>query len=279
MNIRRKKFFGISVFDAFIIIIMASLVIGIVKFYKREDQWRLIKIQLTDKSQHWLAGTPYWMGENIQIGDLEKGSGGEIIAEVVDIDSFERGDETRDVYLILKVKGFYNFNKDKFIYKNRPIEIGAPIELHLNKVLITGLVINENFNEEEIESEWLKVKFKWMDVFPWQAEMFKPGLQMKTGNREKLIVEVLSVNSRLSEVAIETIYGNIRIAQNPLKRDVVLVFKLLAKKHGSEYFFAGHQKLKVGEPLWIYFPEVDIDKMIPSEFSKLSVMEIQPLMK
>jgi len=279
MKINKKKTFGLNVFDVFIGLIIVSVVVGIVKFYKREDQWRVIKIQLTDQYQQWWQGTPFWIIENIKVGNIEKGAGGELIAKVEELESYERGDGTRDVYLIVKIKGFYNANKGKFIYKNRPVEVGGAIELHLNKVLALGLVISDDYKKEEIDKDWLEVRFKWLDVFPWQAEMLEPGLQMRFSDSEEESAEILSVSSRLAEVAIETSYGYIVVAQNPLKRDVVLRLKLLAEKRGDNYYFAGHQKLKVGEPLWVYFPEVDIDKTSSNEFNKLSVMEIKPFLE
>lgn len=272
MKVRKKKILGVSVLDVFVLTVIASLVIGLVKFYKREDQWRMVRMQVTNQYQQWWLGTPYWIGENIKVGDIERGSGGETIAEVIDIDDFERGDETRDVYLVIKVKGFYDGNKNKFIYKNRPIEVGASIELHLDKALISGVVVNEDYKEEKVEKEWLEVKLRWSDVFPWQAEKLRYGLKMKA-NDQKEVAEILSVNSQLSRVTTETAYGYLRVSQDPLKRDVVLTLKLLAEKHGSEYFFAGHQKVKVGEPLWVYFPEVDVDM---ARSGKLSVMEVKP---
>jgi len=205
----------------------------------------------------------------LQEGEVEVGSGGEEITQVLRVENYERGNETRDIYLTVKLTGYFNQRSQKFIFKSRPIEVGAPIELHLSKVFVTGLVMNDDLEEAKPETKEFKVVGRWRDVDPWQAREVKVGEKMVDAGSGKAIAEILGVRKELpsTDILISSYKGVVSIQKDPKRRDLIITMDLLAEKHGNEYYFAGHQKLKVGEVIWVYLSNVDIEYM--------SVMEIK----
>lgn len=258
-----KKIFNINIFDVFVLLIVCFGVIFIVKKFQRKDQWRTIRIQVADPdgwSGYENRGSMFWLARGLEKGLVEKSSDGEVIAEILEVQDYERGNEKRDLYLIIKVKGFLNKTKNQFVFKSRFLGVASLVEFYFDKVHVLGWVVDEKWDSSDMDLTTFEVKARWENVYPWQAEALKKGLVMN-GFGDKQIAELKSFRIENADLVTTDSLGQVYLRKNPSKRDVYLTFKLSAEKYGDEYYFAGHQKVKVGESLWVYFENVDLESI------------------
>lgn len=168
--------------------------------------------------------------------------------------------------MIVKVKGFYDRTKEQFVFKNRPLAVASLVEFNFGKVKIFGWVVDDDYNLQNKELDWFRVEAKWLEVYPWQLEALEKGMVMD-GFGDKKIAKLIDFKGENADMITTDNLGRVYVRKNPLERDVYLTFKLLAEKHGNEYYFAGHQKLKVGEKLWVYFKKIDLEEIKVTKIS------------
>ncbi len=266
MNLQKRlkqKIFGLNIIDVFILLLVCLGVIFIVKKYQKKDQWRIVRVQVANPNG-WggydSQGSPFWLSDKIEKGMKELTSDGEISAEILEIQDYERGNEERDLYLIIEVNGYYDKTKEKFVFKNQPLAVGSLVEFDFSEVSFFGWVVDENYNLSRENTEWFEVEVKWEEVDPWQAKVLEKGMVMR-GFGEEIIAKLIDFQSENADIVTTDDLGRVYVKNNPLKRDVYLTLKLNVEKFGDEYYFAGHQKLKVGEKLWVYFEEIDLEEL------------------
>lgn len=258
------KNFGLR--EAFIILLIAGLSISLVKYFSRQaGVWRTVRIEVT--GNNWTndpysnSKPPFWMSERIKEGDIELGVDGTEIAKVVKVENYERGDELAEIYLIVKVKTEFNKKLNKFVFKGQAVEIGLPIQLRLNRVFVNGQVIDDQVPKEGYEKKDIIIKGRWKGQEPWKVQQISVGDKMVDRGNNQPVAEILSVwlEPSIKMVGIDPKYSDqLVISSNPRLVDGMVRAKITVEKHDDRWFFAGHQKVKVGRSIWIYLPEIDI---------------------
>jgi hypothetical protein len=259
----KKKIFGLRVLDIFILLVVASGVVLVVKIFRHKEEWRQIRVEVSGQS--WWVGyaesPPWWMGDLLKPGLVDKDSGGDKIAEIIEVEDFERGNETSDLYLTIKVRGVFDKSRNQFMFKNRPLEAGSFVEFHFNDVFISGIIIDNDFQKKQKKETCFVVSGKWSEIAPETASVLEKGMVMKNSASGSEIARLLSF--RVDDHQIYTVdsFGRVHLKKNPLLKDIYLDLRITTTLYGDQYYFAGHQKVKVGEWLWVYFPEVDLEKI------------------
>ncbi len=272
--IKNKKILGLRLGDLAVLLLVCGLVVLMVKHFKRQDEWKTVKVKISGK-EGWFVNPPHWLGEALKVGLIEKSVDGETMAEITRIENYERGDEDRDLYLTVRVKGVQNETSGIFSFKSRPLQVGKEVEFNFPQARVSGIVIADENKSEKDSGDWFQVKMRWSDINPWQAEALREGLVMRGDTEREYIAKVIKVRIEPAKKSVTTDRGIVVVGRDPIKKDAVIEMELWAQKHGDEYYFGGHQKLKVGEPLWVYFPEVDVDRISFESFRQLSVMEVE----
>lgn len=280
MNFRKNQCFSrlkrlrknIGVFELLIGVVILLVLVLVMVQIRTKEQWVKAEVKIATSSwwQAYFTAPPYWLGESIKVGDKEFDPQGKVVAEVLgvrihELSTLEYQEPTRkNFYLTLNLRTSKDRRTSKLKFKNQPLEIGGPIELHLTNTYATGLVIFIEGVPDERETKELIVEGVWRNTDPWNAEAIPVGGEMKNGGG-KTITEILEKRIELAEKTVETWDGRLVASRDPLKRDIYLKLKLLAKKQGENLYFHEDQKVKIGEVLFIQLPGIDVDWVLIME--------------
>lgn len=260
---RFKK--SITVYDILIFLLAFAFLFFLAFYFKERPTW--VKAGIKISSPHWWSKDtipPYWLADTIKIGDKEIGIFNQVVVQVEDVQVFETTKERKDVYLTVKLRANYNKRIDRYVYKGQPVEVGSPIELHLGKTFVQGLVTFVANKEEKLEE--FVITGKVINKFPWEVENIKVGDKMKDG-QERVIAEVIDRKIELADYLTTDWQGNVYLRKRPDRRDAIFKIRIKASQRGSNFYFRQEQKLKIGEKLFLQFENGDLDY--------LSIMKIE----
>lgn len=270
----KKRLKCITPIQVFIILVVIAGTVFIIKSFGKKSEWKLIKMQVIGQDwsrsyvEHEGYRPPYWLAESINEGDVELGVDGSKHAEVIKVERYKRVGSEYDTYLTLNVKGVLNTRTKKYVYKGRAIEVGAPISLNLNKALVIGQVIDDQVPKEGYQTKKVIVTGRIRNTEPWIISNLNIGDKMTSDNQGGVVAEVLTKNTEPAQsqilfsdskkIGVRSSTGSLIVERNPRLRDLVLTVELTIEKHGNEWYFGGHQNIKVGNNIWLYFPQVDL---------------------
>ena len=248
--------------EAFIVLLIAGLSVVMVKYFSRKaGVWQTIRVEVVgsgwENNSYQSVKPPFWLSEKIKINDIERGVDGSEIAEVLRVENYERDDEKTDVYLIMKVKTEFNGKMKKHVFKGRAIEVGSMVELRLSSVLVRAQIIDDQVPEEGYKQKQVIVQGRWLNQEFWSVNQIRVGDTMTNRGNNQVVAEVLSVWSEPATINLSRI-GQLSITSGSRRVDGLIKFKILLVKYGDEWYFAGHQKVKVGRDIGIYLPDVDM---------------------
>ena len=266
INTLLKKIRQISTIEVVVVLAVVVGVVGVVKYFGRNPETRLVKIQMVGKD--WTNNPaaynsyrpPFWLAEKLNLGDVEYDASGRVLAKVVGLEKYERLGSEFDVYLILEIRSLTN-NKDRaFVFKGQRIEVGGRLSLVIDNSVVVGQVVDDNYPSEGYKKYQVLVEVQKRAVEEEEASIIKEGDKMLDWGSEKTIAEVVDVEVKpsLTQVVTETDGGGLQISHDPSLKDVRLLLKLTAENHEGGMIFAGHQKIKPGNPLWLYLDGVDL---------------------
>lgn len=248
------------------LMVLITLVIVII-ITRTKTQW--LKVGVEVEWPGYKQDNPlYWFGESMQAGDFEFDPSGKKIAEITAVKKYELpgfndmyiyplAKTQTDYYLMLNLKISKNKKTDVIKFKNKPLEIGAPVEFHINNTYIPGLVIFiEGAKSEDIEREII-IEGVWLNNYEWNAKGILIGAEMDDGNGG-VIAKILEKRIEISRKTVETDDGRLVIGHDPLKRDIYLKVKLKVRESEGNFYFLYDKKVKIGENLFIQSPGIDV---------------------
>ncbi|OGJ20273.1 MAG: hypothetical protein A3A82_02790 [Candidatus Pacebacteria bacterium RIFCSPLOWO2_01_FULL_47_12] len=241
---------------------IALLAIGTVRFFSKSNEYRYVRVELTGRE--WWYGAidpPPWLASEIGVGDTELEPNGAVSAEVVSYDAYPQGDEKVKFYPVIKLKGSYDRRSQQFIYKGLPVAVGGRIAIDLSGKKLLGIITHVSDEPITLPEESLRIRAIWRNRDPWIVAALKPGLTAINAGTGEEIARVLSVATQVPTTEIISyVYGGaVVFNKDPQKRDVVLELEIRAQSIGGVWSYAGHQKVKLGESLWVYTDTVDIE--------------------
>lgn len=250
----------------FIGLLIVFSLVGVVKTFKKTTDWRTVKIQVVGKdwtntfTQYDGYRSPYWLTDKIKSGDIERSYTGEETARVLRTEIYERGGMDFDVYITVKLKVEYNTRMQSYSYRGQPILAGSPIKLKLNRALVIGQIIDDQVPPDGYESKQVTITGRIRNAEPWFIEKLIPENTISNGNQT--VAKILSVqtDNPVSQILTTTQTGtrtNVILEKNPRTRDVILTVQLTIERYSNGWFYGGHQRVKAGDRLYLYFPNVD----------------------
>ena len=160
------------------------------------------------------------------------------------------------------------------------LAIGAGYGLCGN-TLVLAQVINDSVPEKGYETKEVILTGRMRNVEPWVISNLAVGDEMTNGNSDQIVARVLSIATEAAQSQLmfynpsrfsgNASTGDLVVQRNSRLKDLVIKTRLLVEKHGDEWYFGGHQNIKVGNNLGLYFPKVDL-KLI--EIEKVQDVEI-----
>lgn len=267
---------NIAPLSVFLLLLVSAGVVFTIKYFGRQPQWRSVRIQVVGKD--WNENytnyngfrPPFWLTEKIKVGDSEIAIDGKKIAEVINIDEFERVGPESDLYLTLKLYGEVSTRLNKFLYRGRPIEVGAPIDLHLNRVMITGQIIDDHVPATGYPKKTISITARLRNADTWIVDALSVGDIMTNRGDGSTLATVKSFNTEPSQSSLlfaqnpyvfsgSAYRTGLFLENNPRLKDLVVRATLNVQSQNGDWFFGGHQKIKVGNSLWLYLSRVNLN--------------------
>lgn len=275
----KRRLKTITPAELFILLAIAFSIVFLVKYFGLKQEWRTIRVEVAGRN--WSSSfnpygyrTPFWMSDKLRAGQIEKNPSGKKIAEVVSIENYERGDEEAEVYLTVKVKAQLNKRTEKYVFKGRALDLGAPIELKLSNILVLGQIIDDDMPSDGYEQKEIIIVGRWRSQDPWKIQQIKVGDTMTNRATGEMVGEILDLSTgpptMTAFIFHEDQEGQRLLLKQPSElRDAVVKVKIKVHKQDSNWYFGGHQKVKVGELLWIYTDKIDINGLEVQEIREL----------
>jgi len=282
LDIKKLLFSRLTPFVLLVTMIISILVISMVKHQKISLQRQTIRIEITGKD--WTNNysltegyrAPYWLIEKLEKGIVELSPDGKIIAELLNIEYYERHGGSLQVFLDLEIETVDSFSSGKTIYKGKNIQIGETIEFNLNNTKILGQVTDINDINYQREKEYVIVQGIYRNVPNSLAQKVEVGLQSINPINGNVYSEIINKNVFQSTDKVFYEYpseGIVHFRTDYSRRDIVLEVRLQVEKHLGQYFYSGNQIVKPGNNLALFFPTVNLKLMEITDVSEITTVQ------
>ncbi len=257
-----KRILSMSPLEIFVIIAVLALTVFTVKFFGIRSEWRTIQVEVIgrDWTQQYSPDaykTPYWLSDKLKVGQTEKNNTGQVIARLINFDSYEKNGQENDNYLTVQVKVDYNKRTNRYSFKDKYLSVGLPIDLNLDNVSITGQVIDDNVPEEGYPTKIFTVKMIAYGLRPWvYSEFLNKPKTYNQGNHE-LIADIIDAQTK--DQTYKSMWldnGLLRLNQDTAK-DLYLTVKLKATQIDGKWYYAVHQPIKIGSFIFLLTDKVN----------------------
>lgn len=228
-------------------------------YFRARNQAEVYITVSVGKSQTAAANTPfnwvpYWVGDAIRVGDKEVSPLGGVNAVVLEKNVYEAQYYGQNVNLLLQMKAIRD-RSGVYLFKNKPLSVGAVIDLNLTKGQIQGLVTYVGGEKPVYQIKKLRVVLYGKNIEKRIADPVKVGSEIKDSDN-RVIAKIL--DKRIENPTASVInYENNR-------EDLWLTVELITKKIDSNYYYTDTQKVKADEDLFLPFKEVSLNLPIAS---------------
>ena len=210
----------------------------------QKDEYINVEIQVTG-SNGWQQGVvvqpPSWLVDSIKKGDQELSYSGKIFAEVLNVRSYEEGNN-RIAFIKMKLLVTNNQKQSIYRYKQKPLEIGSMINVLIGNTRIYGSV-TKIYNEDTVENiKKIKIKAALYEKQKWFADSIKVGDKVDgMGGGNDIQSQILSkkVSPNLAEKNLSGIV------------DIEIDLLIQVEERSGIYYFANYQPVKIGNLLYI----------------------------
>lgn len=263
----KNRLKNITPIQAFILLVIIFATFFAVKFYGRSPQERIIKVQVVGRD--WTQSfsgfegfrAPFWLAEKIQVGDTEISPDAGVIAEVTKVEKYERETHDFEIFLTVKIKGELNTRTGDFKFKEKVIRVGEPITLNPGGVNVMGQIIDDNVTLKDLEKKEYLVTVRARNAEPWIISKVRRGDKIYDAPSGVVIAEVESVRT---EPPSNTFFSGITnsgttfVERSTRTQDLILVLRMKVEERDGLLYFAGFQRVKTGNIINLFFPEVNI---------------------
>ena len=263
----KNKLLKLTVFEVFISISIVVFAVFIVKFFGLKVEHKIIRIEVINKSwgenyNPYGYRTPFWLSDKLQIGQKEYSKSGKVIAEIIDIDNYERGGEEAEVYLTVKVITKYQKRLHQHFFKNKPLDLGSAIEISPDQNIVYGQIVDNDVTAEGYRNKEFTVTARGRGLSQYIIDSIRIGEIMKNRYHDETIATIVDFYTEkttkvyVSDVASK--YQYLSFETNPNTQDAIVKFKIKASQIDDRWYFAGHQHIKKGSDLYFYGQDVNL---------------------
>lgn len=270
-SIKNKKINLIAILQKYLKvqdIILLVLVFGTATFFffffYRKAEFVEVKIKVTDQDVLYATTLPKpWYANQFETGDTEIDAIGNIITELIDVETVPVSKSETAVYLTLNVKATYNTRTDRYTVKGRDLIFGAPIRFNLGMVTFDGIVVDFPGLKESDSYEYRIVTALVRSVEPYVAESIHIGDQV-INNRGEVLIELVDIDVTSADMVVTTDSGEVLLQKSPLHKDVIVKAKVRVKKVKDLIFLLEDLPFGVGQALPINLDHTSLFPTISS---------------
>lgn len=257
----------LSLFDIFVCISIIAFTVFIVKFFGQKTEWKTVKIEVINRS--WADNynpygyrTPFWLSEKLKIGQKEYNKSGKLIAEVLNIENYERGSEEAEVYLTVKLKTNLQKRLRQNYFKEKPLDLGSAIELSLDQNTVYGQVIDTDAPVNGYPQKKFIITTRGRGIDKYIIDHTKIGDVMKNRYNNTTVATILDFHTEKTTVAyvnqINNNSGALGFKINEDTKDLIVKFEIITEQIDGRWYFAGHQQVKVGNGIYFYGQNINL---------------------
>ncbi len=236
-------------------------VIVTVKYFGKGYEKEVVRIDFTSHVSDARGGEyyPSWFNNVLKVGDEERGPDGRVSAKILKKDSYQQADERFKYYLIIELVGLKDKRSGFLKYKGRPVQVGQEIEIDFPEVKVNGVVTHLG-DKSYLKKENYLVYLKFEDQDKKIVEKIKPGqVVLNYGTGEEIgKIEKVEIEAANNKMLLNNTWERTQVVVSTNRVDVNIKIRLVVETDGGIPVYAGNQKLKIGEPLWVYSEGVDI---------------------
>lgn len=224
--------------------LIGILLVGILyKLTSQKDEYLTVEVQIMglNNGQQLSTQPPSWLIDNIEKGNKELSYSGNIFAEVLNIRSYEEGNN-RIAFLKLKLLVTNNQKQNTYRYKQKPLEIGSMIDVLINNTRIYGNV-TKIYNKDTVENiKNIKIKAALYEKQKWFVDSIKVGdkVESMSGNDD---IQSQILSKKVSPSSNEKNLSGLV--------DVEIDLLIQVDERSGIYYFANYQPVKIGNLLYI----------------------------
>lgn len=251
----RKQKFPLFALTLFLGILAITATFIVLKILTPKENFVYAKVKVAQGL--WWASTQkpsYWFAKAIKEGDSERDLLGRTIAQVTEVRYYPDIEDKYNIYLSLKLAS--SGKGGKYSFKNSPLSIGSPIELDLNRSLVTGTVIDTSSNPFDEKYVDKKVLLRKIPASRWEFNAIKAGDEFSDG--KDVVFKVISKNV-LGYSNVSKTLGKDRYLVLPtgstLEISVLASIKL--KYEDGFYFFGEEKAVRPGATFSVSTPNFD----------------------
>lgn len=224
-------------------------------FTSRSDEKISIIVKVTDPTAWNIQRKPsVEFAAAFLEGDVEKNEFGNVLSEIVGVNTYQLESDERVVYLELKVNANYSPLKEQHSMKGRAITFGQPFVFNFQNVKFEGLVVDyPTFKSAKTESTWfvntqIRAENRYFSdtygIPKYIANSIKVGDSV-VDSRGTKIIEVKSIKIEPAKRTI-TDGGRSYTINDPELVDVYLDLEINGFEISGERYIYDYYPLKVG---------------------------------
>lgn len=240
----------------YIFLIALTLLAVFLKVVKTEKKEIFVKIKVSPG--FWWASTSkplVWFPDSIKKGDKEKDLAGKIDAEVLEVRHYPYQAKLDgvdyitqyEIFVKAKVKVDYNERKNQFIFKRSPLAVGAPIEIELPQVSLSGTVIE--IDESENKDTYLEkeITLVYEDYAFYENELVYGGIKIGETYFDGEDIVFTIKDKKLQKMS----FGNPSVP----RMAIVVQAKIKVKEKSNQFLFGEEKIISVGSDFFLPMQE------------------------
>ncbi|HWS48759.1 MAG TPA: hypothetical protein VN174_01750 [Candidatus Methanoperedens sp.] len=263
----KQRLKTLSIFEVFISISIIVFVVFVIKFFGQKVEWKTVKIEIINKS--WAENynpygyrTPFWLSDKLKIGQKEYGKSGKVIAEIINVENYERGSEEADVYLTVKLRTTYQKRIQQHIFKNKPLDLGSAIEIAPDQNIVYGQIVDIDMPSSGYPKKTFTVTARGRGIDAYIINNIKINDVMKNRYDQSIIATITSFHTeKTTRIYVSELTNNnqsLGFKLNENAKDVVVTFQVNTELIDGRWYFAGHQQIKVGNSIYFYSQNINL---------------------
>ncbi|MFA5025599.1 MAG: hypothetical protein WC503_03780 [Candidatus Shapirobacteria bacterium] len=257
----------LSIFEIFVSISIIVLVVFLIKFFGQKVEWKTVRIEVINKS--WAENynpygyrTPFWLSDKLKIGQKEYGKSGKVIAEIINIENYERGSEEADVYLTVKLRTTFQKRIQQHIFKNKPLDLGSAIEISPNQNVVYGQIVDIDMPSSGYPKKTFTVTARGRGIDGYIINNIKVNDVMKNRYDQNVVATITAFHTeKTTRLYVSELTNNnqtLGFKLNENAKDIVVTFKVTTELIDGRWYFAGHQQIKVGNSIYFYGQNINL---------------------
>lgn len=235
------------------------LLVGIYFVFKRQTVYITARFKVTDENIFYAFNSPrneYAL--SFVIGDTERSELGNVISEIVGIESYKTNPEQRVTYLDIRLRALYNPRKKVYTLRGKNIAFGESFTVNFSNVKINAVVIDfpgfSGYKDMKTQTTTIRAQLRYdsrqfSDVYGVPSHLayaIHSGDTVKD-SKNNTLAKILDVQILPAKRTVVTSGGNSFQTNDPDLKDVYYTIELTTKTDGNKIYMFDYLPVEIGQ--------------------------------